>query len=216
MPRPDRTLLIALAPAAGAAMLAVALASLTHPYALRLLLDAVAVVALAAAAWRASVLAQATDEAAEPVAPSAPVTLQRIVGDRRRPTIDRDTGMLADWYFRLRVEEELARAQRYGQRFTLLRLSHGDELTPPALGAMLRMSLRSIDLAGAVGEQTCVLLPNTDRAGAEPVAARLQAMAPGIDVAVTECPTEAATLAAVLGEEQWTSSQLPWPDASAA
>jgi len=209
-------MLLALLPPAALAVAAVAFTSLVEPQALRVALDALAVVALVAAAWRASLVTEEADEEAEPAVSAAAATLQRIAGDRRRPTMDRDTGMLAEWYFRLRVEEELARAQRYGQRFTLLRLSDGDHVHGLKLAAILRTSLRSIDLAGSVGERTCVLLPNTDRAGAEPVAERIRALVPGAEIEMTECPAESATLDALLGEDQWMTGQQPWPEAPAA
>lgn len=211
-----RRQLIAFAPAALLGIAAVALSSMAHPAPLRVLLQAASVLALIAATWRAcTVDATAAEEEQRPVV--TPIALERIAGDRRRPTIDRDTGLLADWYFRLRLEEELARAQRYDQRFTLLRMDVAERhVADDGVGSELRASLRGVDLAGTLGNTTCVLLPNTDRISAAPVIDRLRALSPTGELTVVECPTEASTLAAALGEEQWMVTQASWPDASAA
>jgi hypothetical protein len=211
-----RRQLIAVAPSALLGIAAVALSSMVDPAPLRVPLQVASVLALIVATWRAcTVDATAAEEEQHPAV--TPIALERITGDRRRPTIDRDTGLLADWYFRLRLEEELARAQRYDQRFTLLRMDVAEgHVAYDGIGSALRASLRGVDLAGTLGNTTCVLLPNTDRISAAPVIDRLRALSPTGELTVVECPTEASTLAAALGEEQWMITQSSWPDVSAA
>jgi GGDEF domain-containing protein len=209
-----RNIALALAPAVVGAILALAAAAMVHSLTMELPLDVVIVAAVVAMVWRA---AMAIESARADVAIAAvtPVVMQRISADRRRPTFDRETGLLADWYFRLRVEEEIARAQRYGQKFTMLRISAGPEDARRGIALAARTCLRSIDLAGSIGSTTCVLLPNTTREAAAIVAERLLELAPGVEIAAAECPTDAATLAGLLGETEWTTSE-PHPSEGAA
>src|SRR6185437_7092815 len=113
-------------PAFAAGVVALAATSMLHAFMLALPLDVVVVAAVLAVTWRAAVVIEG-ERADVAIAAVKPVVMQRISADRRRPTFDRETGLLADWYFRLRVEEEIARAQRYGQKFTMLRISAGPE-----------------------------------------------------------------------------------------
>lgn len=205
MERRNTTILAALAPALIAGLAALAATSLVGQLALRLPLQVVAVAALIALAWRGACLT-GREEARDEAVAAAPAVVQRIASDRRRPTFDRETGLLADWYFRLRVEEEIARAQRYGQTFTMLRLTQADENARRIIATAARTCLRAVDLAGTVGAVTCILLPNTTRDAAVTVVDRLHELAPSAAIESAECPTDGSTLTALLAEDLWAVS----------
>jgi GGDEF domain-containing protein len=93
---------------------------------------------------------------------------------------DRETGLLAYWYFSLRMEEEVVRCGRYGQTFSLLlleaqtgRWASDDE---KALFKMLGDSFRDSDLVAHLGNlRFIVLMTSTDAPGAMVVQERLEA-----------------------------------------
>ncbi|MBF6599583.1 MAG: GGDEF domain-containing protein [Dehalococcoidia bacterium] len=202
----SKNLVIGLAPVFAGGVIAVAATTRAGGFMLQLPLQAVVVAAVLTMAWRvAATIERARADVA--IAAVKPVVLQRMTGDRRRPTFDRETGLLADWYFRLRVEEEIARAQRYGQKFTMLRIAHAGADARGGIARSARTCLRAIDLAGSVGSMTCVLLPNTSRDAASTVADRLLELVPGARIDAAECPSEASTLAGLLGETEWTTSE---------
>ena len=80
---------------------------------------------------------------------------------------DRETGFYADWYFRLRLQEELVRSQRFGHSCALLlveateaRLSGERER---ALFESMATAFRDTDLVAHLGSlRFVVLLPNVD------------------------------------------------------
>jgi diguanylate cyclase (GGDEF)-like protein len=116
-------------------------------------------------------------------------------GGRRRDahhytlaTIDSLTGLhLRDYFFR-RFEEEYTRVRRYAGAFSILMLDldgfkeindrHGHlagDRYLRALGAAIRARMRGADLACRYGgDEFCILLPETDLAGARPIAERLR------------------------------------------
>ncbi len=196
--------LILLVPAFIAGTVAVVAASAVDMFELRLLLQAVAVAAIVAIAERVAALER--EEALAP-APAPPVPIESMRGDRRRPTVDRATGLLASWYFRLRIEEEIARAQRYGQIFTLLCVSAGTPESRAAAVSAINGGLRSIDLAGIIGDGVAVLLPNTDRTGATSAMERLKQQVPDVEMTASEHPADGTTLATLLGEHAWIMSE---------
>jgi len=89
------------------------------------------------------------------------------------PTYDPVTGVYSGPYLRLRVAEEIARGRRYPTNFALmLAHTHGlsgaaPELQQPllaAIGQMLRVSTRIVDLIAHLGEgRFGLLLPHTGR-----------------------------------------------------
>jgi diguanylate cyclase (GGDEF)-like protein len=103
-------------------------------------------------------------------------------------TIDSLTGLhLRDYFFR-RFEEEYIRAKRYSGAFSILMLDldafkeindsqghlAGDRYLR-ALGAAIKGRMRGADLACRYGgDEFCILLPETDLAGARPIAERLR------------------------------------------
>ena len=103
-------------------------------------------------------------------------------------TIDSLTGLhLRDYFFR-RFEEEYTRVKRYAGAFSILMLDldgfkemndqHGHlagDRYLRALGAAIRTRMRGADLACRYGgDEFCILLPETDLAGARPIAERLR------------------------------------------
>ncbi len=208
MERHNRKMLAALAPALIAGLAALAVTSMVDAAAVRLPLQVAAVAAIVMLAWRGASIIE-REATREQAAAAMPGVVQHMASDRRRPTFDRETGLLADWYFRLRVEEEIARAQRYGQKFTMLRLTQADDGERRIVATAARTCLRAIDLAGTVGPVTCIVLPNTTREAAVTVVDRLQELAPAAAIEASECPTDAATLAGLLGEDLWMVSPPP-------
>ena len=103
-------------------------------------------------------------------------------------TVDSLTGLfLRDYFFR-RLQEEFHRSARYGAPFALLMMDldafkeindrHGHlagDRYLRALGPVLRASLRLADLACRYGgDEFCILLPETDAAGARAIAERIR------------------------------------------
>jgi len=190
---------LAVAVAAGAA--AVAVASGVDPLSARIALQAAAVLCAALMAWRTGV---GTDVApAEPVAPMTNAVLSGMIADRRRPVFDRDTGLCANWYFRLRVEEEMARAARYGQPFTVIRISSSSRQSLETCRISVKKWLRAVDFAGDFGDAIAVMLPNTDRPGATVVVERVSSLVSGLDFRLSQYPVDAATVSHLLGEDEW-------------
>jgi diguanylate cyclase (GGDEF)-like protein len=113
-------------------------------------------------------------------------------------TVDSLTGLyLRDYFFR-RLGEERARAQRYGGAFAVLMLDldglkeindrqghlAGDRYLR-AFGATLKGRLRGADLGCRYGgDEFCILLPETDLAGAQPIAERIRGAVAGLVVDV--------------------------------
>lgn len=181
-----------LAPAFVAGTAAVAVASNMDAMAARVALQAVAVAAFIAMAWRVGAIREAED--GPTIAALGPAQAAVLASDRRRPTFDRETGLCANWYFRLRAEEEIARATRYGQAFTVMSLvgaSH-EALDVPRLS--LKHWLRQVDFAGDLGNAIAIILPNTDRQGAATVMDRLTKLVPNVQVRMAEYPVDGATL----------------------
>jgi hypothetical protein len=199
---PNTRSLTLLAPALIAGTVAVAAASAVDSMALRVALQAVAVAAFLTMAWRVGA-SGARDAHSAKIAGITQAQTKALQSDRRRPTFDRDTGLYANWYFRLRVEEEIARAARYGQPFTVLRVAGQtpDALESPRLA--LKGWLRAVDFAGDLGDMLAVVLPNTRRAGAAIVTERLEGLVPDVVMHIAEYPVDGATLEQLLGDAEW-------------
>ncbi len=194
-----RTMLL-LAPAVIAGFVAVALTSNVDPTGLRVLLQAVTVLAFVTMAWAVARPPGTAEVLAGALSPSQTSALG---SDRRRPTFDRETGLLTNWYFRLRAEEEIARASRYGQPFTIMSLvgDSPEDLAVPRLS--IKHWMRQVDFAGDLGNMIAVLLPNTDRAGAAIAMARLTKLVPNTQIRMSEYPADGSTLSHLLGDEEW-------------
>jgi len=195
-----RTLLL-LVPALAAGTAAVATASTVDPIELQIGLQAVAVAAFVLMAWRVG--AMPAPQAEAKIVALAPAQAAALASDRRKPTFDRETGLHANWYFRLRAEEEIARSARYGQPFTVLSIvgATHEALDVPRLA--LKQWLRHVDFAGDLGNVIAVVLPNTNREGAANVMERLTRLVRNVEVRMAEYPVDGATLAQLLGDEEW-------------
>ena len=89
-----RNTALALAPAVAGGVIALAATSMLHSFMLALPLDVVVIAAVVAITWRAAVALESA-RADVAIAAVTPVVMQRISADRRRPTFDRETGLLA-------------------------------------------------------------------------------------------------------------------------
>ncbi len=83
--------------------------------------------------------------------------------------------------FKLLMDYELARSQRYATPVSLVRIglalinpSHAEaESAPSALAAMLNMRLRGADIPARIGNEFAILLPNTNESASRAVCERL-------------------------------------------
>ena len=185
--------------------IAVALAADLDPVSLRFTLLLLAVGSVAAMSWRVGAAALGGTLSR---AHGLPSRLKTIASDTRRQTFDRETGLHAEWYFRLRADEEIARAKRYNQPFTILRIGAKSRRELDAPRSAMTDWLREVDFAGDLGDTLAICLPNTSRSGAWPVIARLTEIAQGVDVVVTEYPADGPTLSALLQENAWTGTGI--------
>ena len=191
-------LLLALAPALILGTIAVALAENVEPADWRFVLLFTAVGAVASASWRVGAAALGGTITR---AHGVPNRLRMVAhSERRGPVMDSDTLLHADWYFRLRLDEEIARATRYGQPFTVIDISSHSAEALEAVRLLARDSLREVDFAGDLGRKVAVCLPNTSRSGAWSVVARLTQVVQGVDITLSEFPADGATFAALIGE----------------
>ncbi|MEX2225636.1 MAG: hypothetical protein WEB52_04205 [Dehalococcoidia bacterium] len=202
MQPPEKLVVVALAPVVVLGIIAVAIASALGSGILAFALGSCAIVCAAGAAWRATVMERTRMEARTERTP-AQVASVRV--DRRRPTFDRETGLLAEWYFRLRFEEEIARAKRYGHALAGLTIKvsapTADAIETARLAA--RAYLRQVDFAGDLGGVIGICLPDTSREASQVVVDRLQELVPGIEVTTREYPGDGETLSALLNEQSW-------------
>lgn len=96
----------------------------------------------------------------------------------RKSIYDLETGFCADWYFMLRVEEEIARTARSGQSFGLLCVEPRQQLGATMRNHLLlalERSFRTADLVGRLGDvRFGVLLPDSDDIGTSAARGRIQ------------------------------------------
>ena len=105
---------------------------------------------------------------------------------RRLAIYHPSSGLLAQWYFELRLDEETARAKRYGLPLVVLTLkgSFDGALRPvnsPSQSTneasrAVYAAVRRTDLVGSIGfSELAICLVHCDRAGAAPVIRRMMA-----------------------------------------
>lgn len=193
-------LLLALAPGLLLGTLAVAMADNVGAPALRFGLIVITIGSVAAMSWRVGAAALGGTLTR---AHGLPDRLKIVAGDSKRTTFDRETGLHMEWYFRLRVDEEIARARRYNQPFTVLTLTAEERHTLDAARITMKQWLREVDFAGDLGDMVALCLPNTSRPGAEPVIERLTRVVQGLQVAASEFPADGPTVSKLLREEEW-------------
>ena len=91
--------------------------------------------------------------------------------------------LYAEWYFALRLEEEIERARRYGLKLSLLLITPLDSPSPATVKNRCALAqelpqFRASDLAGGIpGGGLAVLLANTAKKRAQKVMARLESVA---------------------------------------
>ena len=111
---------------------------------------------------------------------------------------NQQTGLHADWYFKLRVDEEIARSKRYNLPFTVIGVRSDSAEMLQAVRTITADALREVDFAGDLGHQVALCLPNTSRSGAWNVVARLTEVAKGLDIQLSEYPIDGSTLSSLL------------------
>ncbi len=200
----NRRLLAQLAPPMIGVAAAFVLTSSVDEWWLRIILQVAALFFAMGMAWRAG---QIIDEMGAAAPMTSGIQSGAILQDRRRPVFDPDTGLCANWYFRLRIEEEKARAKRYQQPLTLIKLTSESERALRHYRGTLKKQLRQVDIAADFGDAIAVMLPNTDRAGAETAIERLALAKSGIEYHLAEYPSEGETLSQLLGEHEWQTTR---------
>ena len=198
MGRFNLRLLFALAPGMVLGPLAILLADRVEPASARFILQFLAIGAVADISWRVGAAALGGTITR---AHGVPERLQQVTNEHRRTTFDRETGLHAEWFFRLRVEEEIARSRRYGQPFSLI-LVAGPRQVLDAVRITMKQWLREIDYAGDLVEALALCLPNTQRHDAEAVVRRLTSLIEGLHASLSEFPTDGDTVAVLLGENE--------------
>lgn len=198
MRRPEIRLIIAMGPTLALGTIAVAMAENVAREDWRFVLLFTAVGAVAASSWRIGAAALGGTITRAHGLPDRLTTIAR--SERRGPTTNVDTGLHTDWYFRLRVEEEIHRAKRYQQPFTVIGVRSESAEMLDLVRMMTADSLREVDFAGDLGQQVAVCLPNTSRSGAWNVVTRLTEAAKGVDIKLLEFPADGSTLASLLGD----------------
>src|SRR4051812_32783693 len=191
-------LLMALAPGLALGSIAVLMADRVEPASTRFVLQFLAIGAVADMSWRVGAAALAGTITR---AHGLPDRLRMVTSDHRRTTFDGETGLHVEWYFRLRLDEEIARAKRYGDCFSLIVVTSGSRHVLDAARITTRQWLRDVDYAGDLGNALALCLPRTDRTSAGSVLARLTDMVDGLNVSVAEYPDDGLTLSALLGDE---------------
>lgn len=191
-------LLVAVAPALVLGSLAIMIADHVEPASTRFILQFLAIGAVADMSWRVGAAALGGTITR---AHGLPDRLKLIATDHRRRTFDRETGLHAEWYFRLRVEEEIARSKRYRLPFSVIVLTSPSRQVLDAVRITMKQWLRETDYAGDLGDILALCLPNTHKTSAETVTQRLTALVEGIHVSLAEYPDDGATVSALLGEE---------------
>jgi GGDEF domain-containing protein len=190
-------LLVAVAPAVVLGLLAIIIADRVEPASTRFILQFIAIGAVADLSWRVGAAALGGTITR---AHGLPGRLKLIATDHRRRTFDRETGLHAEWYFRLRIEEEIARSKRYRQPFTVIVLASPSRQALDAVRVTMKQWLRETDYAGDLSDILALCLPNTRKTDAENVTERLTALVEGIHVSLAEYPLDGETVAALLGE----------------
>lgn len=193
-------LLFALAPGLLLGTIAVAMADNVGSPSVRFALIVVTIGSVAAMSWRVGAAALGGTLTR---AHGLPGRLKMVAGDSKRTTFDKETGLHTEWYFRLRIDEEIARATRYGQPFTVLTVTAAERQTLDAARITMKQWLREVDFAGDLGDMVALCLPNTTRPNAEAVSERLTRVVQGLHVTASEFPSDGPTVSKLLREDEW-------------
>jgi len=98
--------------------------------------------------------------------------------ERRQAVFDAETGLYAPWYFDLRIDEEMARSDRYGGLFIVVLIEPAGGSLPPeegqAIVSYMKRGLRQTDLVTHLGGyRFAALLPSAGEAAGAVVARRI-------------------------------------------
>lgn len=130
----------------------------------------------------------------------AAAVVEELARLRERDPFDDETLLYCKSEMVRRVEEELARSERFGLlcSFALLRVVGLDDLPDPSVAIdrmsdLLRLAVRRFDDAARWSRDTfALLMPHTDQKGAEAAVARLHALAASDDDGAPPLPLEGA------------------------
>jgi response regulator RpfG family c-di-GMP phosphodiesterase len=117
------------------------------------------------------------------------IELQDQLHALRRDGAESDPGELLE-----RTELELVRARRYRRPLALLVF----ETAPAVELRRLRVALRELDIALRVGERLVIVLPESDRVGAQAAHDRIRPLLGGAEPFVRTCPEDGASLQSLL------------------
>lgn len=129
--------------------------------------------------------------------PSLKRVTERVSEARRLAIYERETGLLARWYFTLRAHEECVRAKRYGHDLSLLVVASpaGGRTADGQFADWLQRRTRASDLCTHQGGgRYLVLLPETDSVGAQALLARIQEQAVPVQGAISSYGEDGVTL----------------------
>lgn len=120
---------------------------------------------------------------------------ERVLAGRKLVIYERDTGLFAYWFIALRCEEECYRAIRYDRPLSVAVIEPAPETdtwdATERITKALQEHLRKADLAGYLGNARFVMvLPETDRDGANGFINRLRGFVPDIQGGVSACPED--------------------------
>jgi len=117
------------------------------------------------------------------------IELQDQLQALRRDGVEPDQGELLE-----RAELELVRARRYRRPLSLLVF----EAAPTIELRRLRVALRELDIALRIGDRLVLVLPESERGGAQVVWDRIRALFPGREPVVRTCPDDGSSLQSLL------------------
>jgi GGDEF domain-containing protein len=187
--RPNRrTLLIAIV---AASMVASGVAALSGAIAAAVLAIAPAILALVAIPVERRGHSSTHDTVVQKM-------VEQTEAGRKSVIYDRDTGLFAHWYVRLRGEEECGRAARYKRPLTLLAIEPAPEVDDwevyGNVALWLRQHMRTVDIAGYLGNSRfVVIMSETAVDAAENAAARLRSEFGNVRIAISSFPEDGAT-----------------------
>ncbi len=126
---------------------------------------------------------------------------------RQLALYDPETGLFASWYFALRCPEECYRAVRYNRPLTLVLIEVRNDVDDfyTAVGPILTAlkSGRRSDIPTHLGAGLfALLLPETDTAGANVVAARYESLAHEVRTAIASHPYDGGNQEQLLAHAQ--------------
>lgn len=123
---------------------------------------------------------------------------ERVAAGRKLVIYERDTGLFAYWFIALRCEEECFRAIRYDRPLSVVVIEPAPDAdtwdATERITKALQDHLRQADLAGYLGNaRFTMVLPETNRAGAQTFLDRMRGFVPEIQGGISSCPKDGGT-----------------------